>query len=1084
MGHWARARRRHIAATLAFMAAAWAAAPRGQEAPDAVGRRATGEWAAMSYRFIGPPGNRVSAVAGVAGEPNTYYAGAASGGVWKSTDGGHRWRPVFDEMPAQSIGSIAVAPSDPNVVWVGTGETFIRSNVSIGNGIYRSTDAGRTWAHAGLDRTGRIGRIVIDPRNPDIVFAAALGHGYGPQPDRGVFRTTDGGGTWERVLFVDEQTGAADIAMDPTNPRVLFAGTWTIDIKTWGRQSGGSGSGVYVSRDGGSTWKRADRGLPASPLGKIAVAVAPSQPSRVYALIETGQRGSLWRSDDSGESWRVVNHSRLLNERPHYYTRMLVMPDNANEVYFPSNGMGVTYDGGETTEQLRGWGGDNHDMWVDPADGNRLMIGNDLGVMISTVRGREWNAMRLPIGQMYHVATDTRVPYFVYGHMQDYSSVRGPSNSLGGFGIHPSLWTTTAGCETGWNIPDPVDPNIVWGGCYAGVVERFDLRTRQARSVSPWPERTMGAPAGQITLRMNWTFPLAISPHDHETVYVGSQYVHRTSDGGQTWQTISPDLSLNDPSMMGNSGGLTLDNLSVEYAGAVFAIAESPLEKGLIWAGTNDGLVQVTRDAGRTWTNVTANLKGLPPKMTVSSVEPSRFAAGTCYVAIDGHQVNDRDPWIFRTADYGRTWTRIVSGIPASVFSYVHVVREDPKRRGLLYAGTENGVYVSFDDGVAWQPLQGNLPSAPVHWLTVQEHFNDLVIGTYGRGFWILDDVTPLQQIDGTVRAKALHLFEPRPAYRFRGVERRDLAPAGTSMGRNPPYGASINFWLASAPKERVELTVLDDTGTEIRRETRPGQAGLNRHWWDLRVAPTREVALRTTPPGNPEVWREKRFAGSATRSIAYYGIDVPKRGPLVAPGTYTVRVRVDGHEASGTVKVLKDPNTAGSDEDVRAATKLSLAIHARTNDAVDAINRIEWIRRQFEDLKKAAAGRADANDVTAALDEADAKYLAVEDRLLHPSIAEGDLKSFRGAMGLYLKWLWLQAEVGTGGGDVFGNSDFRPTQPQQEVYDLMAGQMDAMRAALKTLDEEALPKLEQWLRDRGVGRFLAPPPAPAGGRP
>ena len=517
----------------------------------------------LRYRFIGPPGNRVSAVAGEPGNSNVSYVGAASGGVWKSIDGGFNWRPVFDGQPAQSIGSIAVAPSDPNVVWVGTGETFIRSNVSIGNGVYKSTDAGRTWAHMGLPQSGRVGRIVIDPRNPDIVLAASLGHCYGPQQERGVYRTEDGGRTWARVLFVDENTGAADLAMDPNNPRVLFAGMWTVDIKTWGRTSGGPGSGVFASRDGGLTWRRLTRGLPPSPLGKIAVAVAPSNSNRVYALIETGQGGTLFRSDDGGEAWRVVNHSRLLNERPHYYTRMAVSPTDENEVYFPSNGMSVTYDGGETSESIR-WGGDNHDMWIDPANADRIMIGNDLGVMISTTHGRSWASWRLPIGQIYHVATDTRVPYFVYGQMQDFSSVRGPSNSLAG-GISSGLWTTTAGCETGWSTPDPVDPNTIWGGCYSGTLEVFDLRTRHSRSVNPWPERPMGRPAKDAKYRMNWTFPLAISPHDHNTVYIGSQYVHKTTDRGQTWTVISPDLSLNDKSRLGDSGGLTVDNLSVEY---------------------------------------------------------------------------------------------------------------------------------------------------------------------------------------------------------------------------------------------------------------------------------------------------------------------------------------------------------------------------------------------------------------------------------------------------------------------------------------------------------------------------------------
>jgi photosystem II stability/assembly factor-like uncharacterized protein len=557
----------------AFAVALWASRAVGQPAAAAP---PPDPFAELRYRFIGPPGNRVSAVTGVPGDPNVYYVGAASGGVWKSADGGIHWRPVFDEQPVQSIGSISIAPSDPNVVWVGTGEPFIRSNVSIGNGVYRSTDAGKTWKHLGLEKTGRIARIAVDPRNPDIAYAAALGTCYGPQQERGVYRTTDGGKTWERVLFVDENTGISDLSMDAKNPRVLLAGSWTIDIKTWGRKSGGNSGGLFLSRDGGTTWKKlSGHGLPEPPVGKIAVSIAPSEPQRMYALIETGDRGSLWRSDDGGENWKLVNHSRLLNERPHYYTRMLVMPDNANEVYFPSNQMGATYDGGETADQIR-WGGDNHDMWSDPKMPNRMMIGNDIGVMISTTRGKEWSTLRLPIGQMYHVATDNRIPYWVYGQMQDDGSMRGPSTVPGGFGIPSGMWTSTAGCETGWAQPDPVDSNIVWGGCYAGVVERFDARTGMSRTVSVWPERTMGANAGQIKLRMNWTFPIAISPHDHNTVYVGSQHVHATSDGGQTWKTISPDLTTGDKSMMGDSGGLTVDNLSVEYAGVVYSIAESP----------------------------------------------------------------------------------------------------------------------------------------------------------------------------------------------------------------------------------------------------------------------------------------------------------------------------------------------------------------------------------------------------------------------------------------------------------------------------------------------------------------------------
>jgi len=1089
------------ACLLASHLRARAAEPASKLQSDEKDKKA-GPYAGLAYRFIGPPGNRVSAVVGVPGDPHTYYAGAASGGVWKSVDGGVHWKPIFDEQPAQSIGAIGIAPSDPNVVWVGTGESFIRSDVSLGNGVYKSTDAGKTWTHMGLEKTGRIARVLIDPRNPDVVFVAAVGTCYGPQPERGVFRTQDGGKSWEKVLFVDENTGASDLAMDASNPRILFAGTWPIDIKTWGRKSGGPGGGVWVSRDGGTSWKKiTGHGMPEPPIGKVAVAVAPSDARRVYALMETGQRGSLWRSDDGGEKWKRVSASRLLNERPHYYTRMLVMPDNANEVYFPSNMMGATYDGGETSEQIR-WGGDNHDMWADPKDPTRMMIGNDGGVQISTTRGRQWSFVRLPIGQIYHVATDNRIPYFVYGQMQDDGSMRGPSNSRSGRTIPPALWTTTAGCETGWNTPDPVDPDVVWGGCYAGVVERFDAKTGMTRTVSVWPERTMGAPAGEIKLRMNWTFPIAISPHDHNRVYVGSQFVHATSDGGQTWETISPDLTQNDKSMMGDSGGLTVDNLSVEYAGVVFSIAESPLEKGVIWAGTNDGVVQVTRDGGKHWTNVTGGIPKLPPKGTVDSVEPSRFDAGTCYVAVDLHQVDNRDPFLYKTTDYGKTWKSIGGGIPKSPLSYAHVLREDPVRKGLLFAGTENGLYVSFDDGGRWEPLQNKLPHAPVYWLTIQEHFHDLVVGTYGRGFYILDDITPLERLDDSVRGSSAGLFPARPAYRFRPISQPDLAPIGTAKGKNPAYGATINYWLkepAPEPSEAeraekrmaaadaeatgarklemrgpVRIEILDGEGHKIRSLDGPNKAGINRVAWDLRYEPTEEVHLRTTPAGNPRVWEEKRFVGKRHREVLYYGIAQPKKGPLVAPGKYTVRLTIAGKEiGSKTVEVKKDPGSLGTDADVSESAKFSLALYRDVNSAARMINQIEWSRRQLEDFRKMLASAKEDPEGSQAADALEKRLREVEDLLMQPTLAEADQKSFRGALGLYLKLVWLAAESGSGGGDVSGNADFAPTKAEREVYELLSETLAAARKKFDAIYSAEIPRFNETMRSKGYAQLM-----------
>jgi photosystem II stability/assembly factor-like uncharacterized protein len=1023
----------------------------------------------LRYRHIGPQGNRMAAVIGVPGDLNTYYAGAASGGLWKSTDGGIGWDPIFDGQPAQSVSALAIAPSDHNVVWAGTGETFIRSNVSIGNGIYKSADAGKTWQHMGLEKTGRIGRIVIDPRNPDVVFAAALGHCYGPQPERGVYRTTDGGKNWERVLFADENTGCADIAMDPNNPRILFAGMWQVVIKTWGRFSGGPGSGVFMSKDGGENWKKlTGRGLPEAPLGKIAIAVAQSNSDRVYALIETGARGSLWRSDNGGLDWKRISHNRLLNERPHYYTRLVVSPVDKNEVYFPSNSMSISYDGGETSELVH-WGGDNHDMWVDPTNADRIMIGDDMGVLISTNHGRGWNRVVLPVAQMYHVSVDREIPYNVFGNRQDGLSYRGPSNSrMRGWwgGIHSGLWRNVAGCECGFAYADPTDFNIIWGGCYNAGLDRFDLRTGQNRSVRVWPKSPMGAPAGLLKYRFNWTFPIAISPHDHNKVYVGSQFVHATTDGGQSWQVISPDLSTGDEKLMGDSGGLTRDNLGVEYGCIIFAIAESPLEKGLIWAGTNDGLLHVTRDGGKTWQNVTEKMPELPPLGTVSNIEPSKYNGGVCYVTVDFHQVNNRDPYIYKTADYGKTWKLISGNIPKSVFSYAHCVREDPRKKGLLYAGTENALYISFNDGDFWVPLQSNLPQAPVHWMVVQDQFNDLVVATYGRGFWIMDDITPLQQMNRDVLNSSLHLFKPRDAYRFREVTSIQGYPNDQCIGRNPVYGAYINYYAAKAAQEKVKITILDKENRIIRTLTGPVKAGINRVYWDLKYESPGIVKLRTRPAGNPLVWEEKRFKRFSRQGWAplmSWGIGSGLSGPLAIPGTYTVKLKVKDLEFSQKLTVVKDPNTSGSMADIRAQVQEALEIRDEIIMVVDEINRIEWLRKQILDLKALLKEDKYLTSLFKEAEKLDEKLFAVEGLFFQPVLAEGDLKSFRAPNKLYSQLALLAGDI------AYGSADFPPTDQQIEVHAVLRAELAEAQNRLKYLTEKDLAAFNELLAQKNL---------------
>ncbi|MGQ0701537.1 MAG: VPS10 domain-containing protein [Gemmatimonadales bacterium] len=1037
----------------------------------------------LQYRHVGPEGNRLPAVAGVPGDPLTYYAGAASGGIWKSSDGGVHWNPIFDGQPVSSIGALAVAPSDPNVVWAGTGESFIRSHISVGWGVWKSTDAGKSWSKMGLDRTGRIARIVIDPRNPDVVLLAALGHAYGPQPERGIFRTADGGKTWEKVLFVNDSTGAIDIVMDPSNPRILYAATWQIEIHTWGRTSGGKGSGIWKSTDGGSTWKRLEgNGLPTKPFGKVGLAVARSAPNRVYALIETSdgvplpgfepERGELWRSDDAGGTWQVVSYDRELAGRTHYYTRMTVAPDNAEEGYFLS-GFSKTLDGGKTTIDIpfTNWPGwDHHDMWIDPTNGNRIIVGSDCCVSVSVNRGQTWLQRPLPVAQMYHVTTDNQVPYWVYGNRQDGPSAKAPSNSKTGgiFGpgnITRGMWGTVGGGESGWATPDPEDPNIVWSsasgfGAGSGIVVRYDARTGTLRDVEVWPEAPIGTPARDLKYRFVWNFPLTLSPHDRNKVYVGSQHVHATTNGGQSWQVISPDLTRNDRSRMGISGGLTPDNIGVEYAGVVFAIAESRVMPGLIWAGTNDGLVHLTRDGGKTWAEVTGNIPGLIEWGTIANIQPSRYDAGTAYLTVDGHQANNRDPWVYQTTDYGKTWRLITGGLEKSPLSYAHVVREDPVRRGLLYLGTENGLYVSFDDGQRWQPLQTNLSHAPVYEILVQEHFNDLVVGTYGRGIWILDDITPLQQLTPELAAKPVHLFTQRPAYRFRLVEPPFSFLADPVEGKNPPYGAGINYWLGSEATDSVTLTISDASGAVVRTLKGPKNKGLNRVVWNLQLEPTKVARLRTPPRYAPEI---------PVPDTGRVAPDIGRQGILAPPGTYTVKLRSGSQEAMTQLVVRKDPNSGGSEAGITAQTALLKDIAARVNEGVDVINSIETVRAQLASLRNTLRADSATRDVQEAADSLEEKLIGVEGELTQLLLTGRGQDGVRYPSKLISQFLYLWNGVAAG--------EFEPTDQQREVYQGLSSRLQEQRSRAELLLNRDVPAFSTMLRNRNLRGVISRSP-------
>ena len=1020
------------------------------------------------FRFVGPVvGNRVASIAGVPGDPDIYYAGAASGGVWKSTDGGQQWAPIFDSQPVQAIGALAVAPSDPNVVWAGTGEAWtIRESDVTGDGMYKSTDAGKTWAHMGLDETGRIGRIIVHPTNPDIVYACALGRATGPQQERGVYRTLDGGAHWDRVLFADENTGCSGLSMDAHNPRTLIAGMWQIEMHTWGLFSGGPGSGIYVSHDGGAKWTRAQSaGLPKPPVGKIDVAIAPTNSNRVYALIQTKDQGSLWRSDDAGENWRVVNWDRALIGRAGYYIRLAVSTGNENEVLVSNSSFHVSTDGAETFRTSNWGGGDNHEIWIDPKNPDRWVVTHDGGMTMTTQHGRSTRRVTLPIGQMYHVAVDNQVPYFVYSNMQDDGTMRGIStmpetapNRGGGLPWEHGL----GGCESGFTLPDLADPNIIWSTCYGNEVTRYDARTKRAHSVGPWVH-TLDTEPDKAKYRCHWTPPLATDPFDHNTVYYGCQVILRTSNGGQSWTVISPDLSTQDPAHNMSSGGIVPDNLGQFYGEVVFAIAPSDVQKGLIWAGTDDGKLWNTRDAGGHWNDVTKNIAGMPAWGVVSKIEPSHFDAGTAYIAVDFHIVDNRDPFIYKTTDFGQTWSRISTNLPKGPLAYVRAIAEDPNRKGLLFAGTGNAFYYSLDDGAHWTPLATGLPHAPVTWIATQKQFHDVVISTYGRGIYVLDDVTPLEQMAEGSTATT-RLFAPRSTFRF------------SRQGH-----AFLNYTLATAPRAPVQLEILDSKNAVIRILRPTGRQGLNRTAWDLRYEPARLIALRATPPENPHIWEEPRFRGADSRPVTHYGIQGTEAGPMAAPGKYTVRLTVDGQSFTQSLEIVKDPAESASQADLEASVRLMLHIRDDISACSDMVNPMEWMRKQLEDRRKMLASQKDKADLQKPVDELDQKILAVETKILERAQMLSDDKYFVEQNKIYMSLLWLNAEVGPGGGDVSGGTDFGPTETSLAIFQSLDSDLSAVKVEFRNLMDKEIPTFNRNASDKGITPLTAPG---TGGKP
>lgn len=1062
------------------------------------------------FEYVGPDnGGRIASVAGVPGDSSTYYFGGASGGVWKTTDGAHTFQPVFDAQSSQAIGALAVAPSNPRTVWAGTGEAWaIRDADVMGDGVYKSTDAGATWHNMGLRATGRIGRIIVHPTNPDIVYVCALGRATGPQQERGVYRTRDGGTTWERVLFVNENTGCSGLSIDRTHPENLVAGTWEVVMHTWAMFSGGAGSGVYVTHDSGSTWARAtDAGLPRSPVGKVDVAIAPSNGKRIYALIQTPDQGSVWRSDDGGNTWKVVSWDRSLIGRAGYYIRIDVNPQNDLEVLVANSTFKRSFDGGLTWPISDRGCGDCHDIWMDQRNPSHWVITGDGGAGITVNHGVTFTQFALPIGQVYHVAIDDRMPYWIYANKQDDSrSVRAPSSArmtvanVPGYGRAggggggdargggaagddgatadagasarrgggPSPWQgPLGGCESGFTIPMPGDHDIVWATCYGNTVTRYDHKDGQVRSVSPWMH-TLDWEPNAAKYRCHWTPPLAIDPFDPTTVYYGCQVIFKTSNAGQSWRVISPDLSTNDPSRIVASGGIVGDNLGQFYGEVVFAIAPSEIKRGLIWAGTNDGKIWYTADGGGRWNDVTKNVTDLAPWGTIRRIEPSRFDAGTAYVVVDHHMMDDRRPFIYKTTDYGKTWTRISDGLPQDhPLAYAMSVAENPNRKGMLFASTGHQLFYTLDDGARWTELNAGLPAAPVSWIVFSKQQHDVIVSTYGRGIWVLRDITMLEQSDQLVVDAPVRIYEPRPGLRS--------ARSGS---------ADITFTLKAAPKDSLDIAIVDAAGTVVRNLRTMARAGTNRVTWDLRYDGPKQPELRTTPPDNPHIWDEPRFKDKTTRIVDHWGIQGPQRaGALAAPGRYAVRIAAGGATTTQPFTVVKDPALRSSLADLTASTAAQVRVVQAINETVDLIDRLEILRKQIEEL---AASDSAAASTRSALAEVDKTALDAELMLLSHEDMNSDDKWFTERHRLYLSLIWLSAEVGTGGGDVAGGAEFAPTDAQRTTLGVLEAELIAARAAFTRLMERdvkafndrmagQLPPLSDQLRKGPVKPAVLP---------
>src|SRR5213595_1834496 len=1011
----------------------------------------------MRWRQIGPfRGGRALTIEGVPGEPDTYYFGAVAGGVWKTTDGGANWTPLFDKAPISSIGAIAVAPSDHNVVYVGTGEAAIRGNTTYGTGVFKSIDGGKNWENVGLKDTRQIGALIVDPRNENVVLVAALGHAFGPNQERGIFRTTDGGKTWTKVLSKDENTGGIDVVFDPHNPNIVFASLWQARRQPWFFSSGGPGSGLYRSEDNGVSWKHLEgNGLPEGILGKIGIAVSGADSNRIYAIIEA-KEGGLYRSDDAGQHWTRVNDDGRFRQRAWYFSKVYADPKSPDTVYLLNTGLFKSVDGGKTFNLLPARHGDHHGLWIDPQNPNRIANANDGGVNISTDGGKTWTTQNnQPTAQFYHVAVDNTFPYHIYGAQQDNSNIGIASRTDSGI-IGAQDWFQAGGGECGFVIPDPRDWHIIYSNS-EGYIARYNKTKEDDQDISPVPLDNSGRGAVDLAHRFQWVSPLLLSPHNPDVIYTAAECVFKSADHGQSWTQISGDLTKNDKTKQQPSGGpLTNDITSVEYYDTIFALTESPVDKGTLWAGTDDGLIQVSTDDGAHWSNVSPKM---PEWSTVDLIEASPYDGKTAYAAIDRHKLDDFKPYILKTTDLGKTWNSIVNGIPDGAF--VHAVREDPKKTGLLYAGTELGVFVSFDAGGHWQPLQLNLPRSPIHDLLVKD--DDLVVATHGRSFWVLDNVTPLRQLSAQSANTDFILYQTQTALRLHYPEEFDKR---RPVGDNPPAGAMIDYYFKTAPKDEVTLDILDGQGKVVRHlSSKEKKEGQQPPEW-----PDRVERVKTIPANegmNRFAW-DLRYNDPIQTPGAFYGGTGPK-GPLALPGDYQVKLTVAGKSQTASLKVVIDPRTKGSEPALQKQFALATQVNDRISQLHQAINEVREVKAQIKTLHIRFGDDEKLKPALAAADDLDHKMSDVEKELIQVNM--------KGSEGNLAFPSMLNERFDSFSHFIDAGDSTEPTKSQLEVFQTLSKRLDEQLAKWSQLKSQDVVKVSDMIKQANLPALIITPP-------